>query len=78
MRLRDLLPLSPAAGRLGDVEVRGVAVDSRRVRPGDVFFALAGSREDGRRPAPAAPVRCSARPRHVSRAIRPPRSPWSA
>ena len=51
MRLRDLLPLSPAAGRLGDVEVRGVAVDSRRVRPGDVFFALAGSREDGRRHA---------------------------
>jgi UDP-N-acetylmuramoyl-L-alanyl-D-glutamate--2,6-diaminopimelate ligase len=49
MRLRDLLPISAAAGGLGDVEVKGVAVDSRRVRPGDVFFALAGIREDGRR-----------------------------
>ena len=49
MRLRDLLPLPAAAARFGDVEVEGVAVDSRRVRPGDVFFALAGTREDGRR-----------------------------
>jgi UDP-N-acetylmuramoyl-L-alanyl-D-glutamate--2,6-diaminopimelate ligase len=32
-----------------DVEVRGVACDSRRVRPGDVFFALAGAADDGRR-----------------------------
>jgi UDP-N-acetylmuramoyl-L-alanyl-D-glutamate--2,6-diaminopimelate ligase len=49
MRLRDLLPVSSTAGGAGDVEVQGVAVDSRRVRPGDVFFALAGTREDGRR-----------------------------
>jgi UDP-N-acetylmuramoyl-L-alanyl-D-glutamate--2,6-diaminopimelate ligase len=33
----------------GDVEVGGIATDSRRVRPGDVFFALAGARTDGRR-----------------------------
>ena len=51
MRLCDLVPLPPAAVGLGDVEVAGIAVDSRRVRPGDVFFALAGSREDGRRHA---------------------------
>jgi UDP-N-acetylmuramoyl-L-alanyl-D-glutamate--2,6-diaminopimelate ligase len=31
----------------GVVDVSGVAVDSRRVRPGDVFFALAGARDDG-------------------------------
>jgi UDP-N-acetylmuramoyl-L-alanyl-D-glutamate--2,6-diaminopimelate ligase len=50
MRLRELLPVpATAVGRLGDVEVAGLAVDSRRVRPGDVFFALAGVREDGRR-----------------------------
>jgi UDP-N-acetylmuramoyl-L-alanyl-D-glutamate--2,6-diaminopimelate ligase len=51
MRLRDLLSPSSAADGVGDVEVRGVAVDSRRVRPGDVFFALAGTREDGHRHA---------------------------
>jgi len=56
MRLSDLLPLSSAAG-VGDVEVRGVAVDSRTVRPGDVFFALAGTREDGRRHAREAVAR---------------------
>ena len=32
-----------------DVEVSGIAVDSRSVRPGDVFFALPGLRDDGRR-----------------------------
>jgi UDP-N-acetylmuramoyl-L-alanyl-D-glutamate--2,6-diaminopimelate ligase len=32
-----------------DVAVRGVVCDSRRVRPGDVFFALAGAADDGRR-----------------------------
>ena len=51
MRLCDLVPLPPAAVGIGDVEVAGIAVDSRRVRPGDVFFALAGTREDGRRHA---------------------------
>jgi len=56
MRLSDLLPLSSAAA-VGDVEVRGIAVDSRRVRPGDVFFALAGTREDGRRHAREAVAR---------------------
>ena len=31
------------------VEVRGLAVDSRAVKPGDLFFALAGSKTDGSR-----------------------------
>ena len=50
MRLRDLFsddatidPLVEAA------EVSGLAVDSRAVRPGDLFFALAGSKTDGAR-----------------------------
>src|SRR4029079_13184987 len=34
-----------------DGEVAGIAVDSRRVRPGDVFFALPGASTDGRRHA---------------------------
>src|SRR5437762_3399369 len=38
-----------ANGVREDVEVDGVAADSRRVRPGDVFFALPGAHTDGRR-----------------------------
>src|SRR5262249_4732146 len=45
MRLGELLELT---GHEANVEVGGIAVDSRRVRPGDVFFALAGARTDGR------------------------------
>jgi UDP-N-acetylmuramoyl-L-alanyl-D-glutamate--2,6-diaminopimelate ligase len=36
------------------VPVTGLALDSRRVRPGDAFFALAGVRDDGARFVPAA------------------------
>jgi UDP-N-acetylmuramoyl-L-alanyl-D-glutamate--2,6-diaminopimelate ligase len=50
MRLRELLELVGDVGTWegDDVEVGGIAVDSRRVRPGDVFFALPGFRTDGR------------------------------
>jgi len=47
--LRTLLdPTDPIAveGSI-DVDVSGVAYDSRNVRPGDVFFALAGAHQDG-------------------------------
>lgn len=33
----------------GEVEITGLAADSRAVRPGDLFAALAGTRADGRR-----------------------------
>ena len=33
----------------GAVEVSGIALDSRLVRPGDLFFALPGATSDGRR-----------------------------
>jgi UDP-N-acetylmuramoyl-L-alanyl-D-glutamate--2,6-diaminopimelate ligase len=50
MRLRDLLghdaAIEPQAGA---IEVSGLAVDSRTVKPGDLFFALAGSKTDGSR-----------------------------
>jgi UDP-N-acetylmuramoyl-L-alanyl-D-glutamate--2,6-diaminopimelate ligase len=55
MKLRDLIGQSipgndaviePAVAAL---EVTGVALDSRVVKPGDLFFALAGSKTDGAR-----------------------------
>ncbi|MDE2379085.1 UDP-N-acetylmuramoyl-L-alanyl-D-glutamate--2,6-diaminopimelate ligase [Bradyrhizobium sp.] len=50
MKLRDLLgddaAIEPAAA---GIEVAGLAVDSRAVRPGDLFFALAGHKTDGAR-----------------------------
>ncbi|MCC6350621.1 MAG: UDP-N-acetylmuramoyl-L-alanyl-D-glutamate--2,6-diaminopimelate ligase [Candidatus Eisenbacteria bacterium] len=51
MRLRELLTGLGSLGVRGsdDVGVTGLALDSRRVRPGDVFFALAGAKDDGAR-----------------------------
>jgi len=52
MRLGELLAALGEEQRIegtDDVEVDGIALDSRRVRPGDLFFALAGTRTDGRR-----------------------------
>ncbi|MDU6377994.1 MAG: Mur ligase domain-containing protein, partial [Bradyrhizobium sp.] len=50
MKLHDLL--GDAAGRdpeIAAVDVSGLAVDSRAVRPGDLFFALSGAKTDGAR-----------------------------
>ncbi len=46
----DLTPGGPAAGA-GDADpvIRGIAYDSRRVGPGDLFFALRGAEADGHR-----------------------------
>jgi UDP-N-acetylmuramoyl-L-alanyl-D-glutamate--2,6-diaminopimelate ligase len=50
MKLRDLFSDDAAIEpRAEAVDVDGLAVDSRAVRPGDLFFALAGSRTDGAR-----------------------------
>ena len=50
MKLRDLFgddaTIDPQAA---DIVVSGLAVDSRVVKPGDVFMALAGSKTDGSR-----------------------------
>ncbi|HEY3216735.1 MAG TPA: UDP-N-acetylmuramoyl-L-alanyl-D-glutamate--2,6-diaminopimelate ligase [Candidatus Eisenbacteria bacterium] len=50
MTLRELLHDVPATAVRGplDLEVEGLAYDSRRVEPGDLFFALAGLKQDGR------------------------------
>ena len=50
MRLRDLFSDDAVMdAQAGDVAVSGLAVDSRAVKPGDVFFALAGTKTDGAR-----------------------------
>jgi UDP-N-acetylmuramoyl-L-alanyl-D-glutamate--2,6-diaminopimelate ligase len=50
MKLRDLLGDDTRRDPRADVvDVKGLAVDSRVVRPGDLFFALAGTKTDGAR-----------------------------
>jgi UDP-N-acetylmuramoyl-L-alanyl-D-glutamate--2,6-diaminopimelate ligase len=50
MKLRDLFSDDVTIDPQGEaVVVTGLAVDSRAVKPGDVFFALAGSKTDGAR-----------------------------
>ena len=54
MKLRDLFGDdaamdAPLDAFVGDIDVRGLAFDSRAVKPGDVFFALAGVKTDGAR-----------------------------
>jgi UDP-N-acetylmuramoyl-L-alanyl-D-glutamate--2,6-diaminopimelate ligase len=50
MKLRDLFSDDATIGsQAASIEVSGVAMDSRAVKPGDVFFALAGSKTDGAR-----------------------------
>jgi UDP-N-acetylmuramoyl-L-alanyl-D-glutamate--2,6-diaminopimelate ligase len=50
MKLRDLFnPDAVMEQSARDVTVTGLAVDSRAVNPGDLFFALAGAKTDGSR-----------------------------
>jgi UDP-N-acetylmuramoyl-L-alanyl-D-glutamate--2,6-diaminopimelate ligase len=50
MKLRDLFGDDAAVdAQAGDLAVSGIAVDSRAVKAGDLFFALAGAKTDGAR-----------------------------
>jgi UDP-N-acetylmuramoyl-L-alanyl-D-glutamate--2,6-diaminopimelate ligase len=50
MKLRDLFSDETEIDKqAGTIDVSGVAMDSRAVKPGDLFFALAGARTDGAR-----------------------------
>ncbi|MDY7076531.1 MAG: UDP-N-acetylmuramoyl-L-alanyl-D-glutamate--2,6-diaminopimelate ligase, partial [Chloroflexota bacterium] len=51
MRLKDLLDALPTilGSTGGDVEVHGIAADSRQVRAGDIFVAIPGVSVDGHR-----------------------------
>ena len=48
MRLTELSGLCAAASTVADLEIAGLSADSRTIRPGFLFAALAGSRRDGR------------------------------
>ena len=52
MTLGQILPserlVQPITPELAAAEIRGLAYDSRRVQPGDLFFAFPGSHADGR------------------------------
>ncbi len=60
MTLRELLAGHADAGAAGDIVVRGLALDSRRVAAGDAFIALAGTQAHGITFAPAASARGAA------------------
>jgi len=62
------------AGPPRDVLVKGVTTDSRRVRPGDVFFAIPGARFDGH-DFVAAALQAGAVAAVVSQTRQPPASP---
>ena len=48
MKLKDLAGILPVEGTASlDLEVTGISSDSRQVKPGVVFFALAGTKADG-------------------------------
>jgi len=47
MDLRNLMAGSIVSGCLPEIAVSGLQLDSRKVQPGDLFFALAGSRLHG-------------------------------
>ena len=47
MKLRDLLPEAATDARLSAIEVAGVTSDSRKVKSGFLFVAIAGAKADG-------------------------------
>jgi UDP-N-acetylmuramoyl-L-alanyl-D-glutamate--2,6-diaminopimelate ligase len=55
MKLQDLLTLDALSdARFAALDVGGIAADSRRVKPGDLFVAVAGTKDDGMRFVPPA------------------------
>ncbi len=48
MRLANVLAgVAPVGDSLGSLEIRGISIDSRKTRPGDLFIAIRGERADG-------------------------------
>jgi UDP-N-acetylmuramoyl-L-alanyl-D-glutamate--2,6-diaminopimelate ligase len=51
IRLCDIVDMDAGDGQLASREIAGIASDSRKVRPGDAFFAIPGVKDDGLRHA---------------------------
>jgi UDP-N-acetylmuramoyl-L-alanyl-D-glutamate--2,6-diaminopimelate ligase len=50
MKLADLLtPDAVSDGRFAALDISGISADSRAIKPGDLFVAMAGAKEDGLR-----------------------------
>ena len=50
MKLADLLTVDAVSdARFASLEVRGITADSRKVKAGDLFVAVAGTKDDGLR-----------------------------
>ena len=47
MKLRDLLPEAAIDARQAAIDIAGLAADSRKVKPGFLFVAIAGAKADG-------------------------------
>src|SRR5207253_11265561 len=48
MKLQNLLTVDAVSdARYAALDVRGISADSRSVKPGDLFVAVLGSRDDG-------------------------------
>ena len=55
MKLADLITADAVSdARFAALEVGGVSADSRAVKPGDLFVAVAGAKDDGMRFVPQA------------------------
>ena len=46
-RLGDIVDLKDGDGELASRAIAGLAFDSRKIAPGDLFFALSGAKDDG-------------------------------
>jgi UDP-N-acetylmuramoyl-L-alanyl-D-glutamate--2,6-diaminopimelate ligase len=46
-RLDEILDLGPGEAEVAGRAIGGLTADSRKVRPGDAFFAVAGAKQDG-------------------------------
>jgi UDP-N-acetylmuramoyl-L-alanyl-D-glutamate--2,6-diaminopimelate ligase len=47
VKLRDLLPEAAIDARQAAIDIAGLAADSRKVKPGFLFIAIAGAKADG-------------------------------
>ncbi len=47
MRLADLLPEAASDAQRADIEIAGLSADSRKIKPGFLFVAVAGAKADG-------------------------------